>query len=252
MMVASAEAILNGISAAMILTTGFLIAIRLFVAIRTNESKLLPVQGFFAASFGSYYLGTVVSFISLLAVGVNIDENLAGILCYTVSPLGIACAMYIGFSMIKPKLAKPITIAYALTAILFWANLWFNFLGTPGDPAIGWVPYDRTVDLVDIELGSLSNFFTAFYILSSLVLLGGGFIWLAGHATGDIRARARNYAIGLIGFSICGIIDSRGIVSGIGGGLGIFIVRIFMVVSYLFLYKAMVPPKSSFPPVKSK
>ncbi len=247
-MVADTEAILNGISAAMILFTGYLIAIRLFAAMRTNESKLLPVQGVFAASFGSYYLGTVVSFISLLVVFTNIDPTLAGILCYTVAPIGIACAMYIGFSMIKPKIAKPITIIFALTAIPFWANLWFNFPET----SIAWVvPFNPEVNLVDIELMSWSNFFTAFYIICALVFLGGGFIWLALHSTGDIRTRSRNYAIGLIGFSICGIIDSRGIVSGIGGGWGIFIVRIFMVVSYIFLYKAMVPPKASFPPIKS-
>ncbi len=251
-MVATPEAILNGLSATMILVTGYFIAIRLFAAIHHNESKLLPWQGLFALAFGSFYLGTVVSFWTLIFTGTNFEPySVAAIMCYTVSPLGIACAMYIGFSMIKPKLAKPMTWIFALTAIPFWTNLWFNIPDTASTIAnvgtgIGGT-FDKTADLIDIELLSWSNFFTAFYIISMLVILGIGFIYLATHSTGEIRSRATNYAIGLILFSACGILDSRGIFTGIG----ILFVRIAMVVAYLFLYKAMVPPKAAFPPTKS-
>ncbi len=254
-MTASAEAILNGASAVMILVTGYLITIRLLFAIRKSESKLLPWQALFAGALGSFYLGTVSSFINLLLNGVNLDYRLVGVLCYSITPLGIAAAMYIGFSMIKPSWAKPMAWIFGLTGIPFWANLWFNWPG----PEVGiWFAdknlsgpggtYAPTIDLIDIELQSLSNYFTIIYILSMIAVLGVGFIYLATRSTGEIRTRSRNYSIGLILFGVAGAIDSRGIFQG-----PIMVaVRVLMVVAYIFLYLAMVPPKASFPPPKEK
>lgn len=105
---ASFEAILNGLSATLILVTGYLIAIRLLFAMRHSESKLLPYQATMAFGFGSFYTGTVVSFWLLIFTNDNIyPRELAAILCYSITPIAIAAAMYVGFSMIKPKLAKP-------------------------------------------------------------------------------------------------------------------------------------------------
>ncbi len=244
-MTASAEAILNGASAVMILVTGYLITIRLLFAIRKSESKLLPWQALFAGALGSFYLGTVSSFINLLLNGVNLDYRLVGVLCYSITPLGIAAAMYIGFSMIKPSWAKPMAWIFGLTGIPFWANLWFSW---PVNGIGHAIPYDMYVDLIDIELESLSNIFTITYILSMIAVLGVGFIYLATRSTGEIRTRSRNYAIGLILFSIAGAIDSRGIFQG----TIMVAVRVLMVVAYIFLYLAMVPPKASFPPPKEK
>ncbi len=244
-MAASAEAILNGVSATMILVTGYLITIRLLLAIRKSESKLLPWQALFAFALGSFYLGTVSSFINLLLNNVNLETRLVAILCYSITPLGIGAAMYIGFSMIKPSWAKPMAWIFGLSGIPFWANLWFgwpeNGIGTA-------LPYNPSVDLIDIELESLSNYFTIIYIVSMMAVLGVGFIILAFRSTGEIRTRSRNYAIGLILFSVAGAIDSRGLFSG----PPMVVVRVLMVVAYIFLYLAMVPPKASFPPSKVK
>ncbi len=250
-MTASAEAILNGASAVMILVTGYLITIRLLFAIRKSESKLLPWQALFAGALGSFYLGTVSSFISLMLNGVNLDFRLVGVLCYSITPLGIAAAMYIGFSMIKPGWAKPMAWIFGLSGIPFWANLWFNW---PAN-GIGFAPagstgglYDPTIDLIDIELKSLSELFTIIYILAMIAILGVGFIYLATRSTGEIRTRSRNYSIGLILFGVAGAIDSRGLFQG----TIMVAVRVLMVVAYIFLYLAMVPPKASFPPPKEK
>ncbi len=234
----------------MILVTGYLITIRLLFAIRKSESKLLPWQALFAFALGSFYLGTVSSFINLIINGTNLEYRLVGMMCYSITPLGIAAAMYIGFSMIKPNLAKPMAWIFGLTGIPFWANLWFSWpvngigFANTGSSPLGY--YEPTIDLIDIELESLSNIFTILYILSMMAVLGVGFIYLATRSTGEIRTRSRNYAIGLILFSVAGAIDSRGIFSG----TPMVIVRLLMVVAYVFLYLAMVPPKASFPPTK--
>ncbi len=243
----SIEAFANGLSATAIILTGYLIGSRLLSETRKQKSKLLGWQALFAFSLGSFYLGTAVSFWLLVFTGENIQPfvlgmlqpyELGAILCYSITPIGIATVMYIGFTMIKPKLAKPMAIIYALTAIPFWANLWFDW---PADSKI--VPTPAPGELIDIELLSLSSFFTAFYILSMILVLGTGFLILAKQTTGQIRKRSIYYALGIIMFSIGGIIDSR-----FALGLWMVVVRFLMVAAYLVLYKAMTPPRASFPP----
>ncbi len=243
-MAASFEAIVNGLSATLILVTGYIIAIRMLFAMRHSESKLLPFQATMAFGFGSFYTGTVVSFWLLIFTNDNLyPRELAAILCYSITPIAIAAAMYTGFSMLKPKLAKPMAWVFGLSGILFWANLWFNI----PEQGSTYTLVKPAEDLIDIELLSLSSLFTAIYIISLLCILGFGFIYLSTHSTGDIRKRSRNYAIGLILFSICGIIDSR-----INLGVYMVIVRLAMFVSYIFLYLAMIPPKPQFPPTKKE
>ncbi len=244
MITASIDAIANGLSATMILVTGVIITIRLLLAIRHSESKLLPWQAIFALVLGSFYTGTVVSFWLLIFTNNNIEpRSLAAILCYSLAPIGVAAAMYIGFSMIKPSFAKPMAWIFGLTAIPFWANLWFNW----PEPGSSFVLERPAVDLIDINLLSLSKYFTLIYILALIAILGVGFMILAKRSTGEIRSRSINYSIGLVLFGVCGAIDSE-----ISLGLWMVLIRILMVVAYLFLYKAMVPPKASFPPSKSK
>ncbi|MEX2682171.1 MAG: hypothetical protein Q6373_011255 [Candidatus Sigynarchaeota archaeon] len=239
-MLPSIEAIANGVSATAIIITGYVIGIQLLLETRRTKSKLLGWQSLFAFSLGSFYLGTSVSFWMLVFVDHNIQPlELGAILCYTVAPVGIATVMYIGFSMIKPRLARPVSIIYALTAIPFWINLWFDIPSLSKE-----VVLTGPAELIDIELLSWANILTALYILSMILVLGTGFLILAKQTTGQIRKRAVYYAIGIIMFSIGGIIDSR-----LPLGIWMVVVRLFMVLAYLVLYKAMIPPKASFPPV---
>ncbi len=238
-MLPSMEAMANGFSATAIIITGYVIGARLLAETGKTKSKLIAWQALFAFSLGSFYLGTCVSFWLLIFVNQNIQPlELGAILCYTIAPVGIATVMYIGFSMIKPKLARPVSIIYALTAIPFWLNLWFD-----------WPELSKVViltgpsELIDIELLSWVNLLTAVYILSMILVLGTGFLILAKQSTGQIRKRSIYYAVGIIMFSIGGIIDSR-----FPLGIWMVVVRLFMVAAYLILYKAMIPPKAAFPP----
>jgi hypothetical protein len=158
-----------------------------------------------------------------------------------MSPIAIAVAMYVGFSMIKPKLAKPVAWIYGLTGIPFWINLWFNI---PVEGSTFSLP-NPAEDLIDIQLENWTLYGTAIYIISLLLILGSGFIWLAWHSIGEIKTRSRNYAIGIIVFSVCGIIESQftlGLFTAVG--------RLVMFVGYIFLYLAMIPPKSQSSPSK--
>ncbi|NMC04029.1 MAG: hypothetical protein GYA24_02395 [Candidatus Lokiarchaeota archaeon] len=239
-MMPSLEAMANGLSATAIIVTGYVIGTRLLMETRRTTSKLLGWQALFAICLGSFYLGTVASFWMLVFLDQNIQPpELGAILCYTVAPVGIATVMYIGFSMIKPNLAKPISIIYMISAIPFWMNLWFDW---PEKSKM--VVLTGPAELIDIELLSWTNILTAVYILSMILVLGTGFLMLAKQTTGQVRKRSIYYATGIIMFSIGGIIDSR-----FPLGIWMVLVRLFMVAAYLVLYKAMIPPKASFPPI---
>ncbi|HME51055.1 MAG TPA: hypothetical protein VKM55_02445 [Candidatus Lokiarchaeia archaeon] len=253
MVLPSVEALANGLTATLIIVTGYLIAIRLLIAIRQSGSKLLPAQALFAFCLGSFYLGSVISFWVMSFTGYNLQPDwlgnlppysFVGILDFTVSPIGVCAAMYIGFSMIKPKIVKPMVTIYAITAIPFWANLWFNWLGPSQNiPAVG------AGNLVDIGLLGLSGIFTAVYILSLILIAGGGFIYLAKISTGEIKRRSTFYAIGIMLFSLAGITETQVHLVEMGLSILLVVIRLVMVGAYIILYKAMIPPKQSFPPV---
>jgi len=242
------EAMANGLSAMLILVTGYIIAIRLLFAIRQSESKLLPAQALFAFGLASFYTGTVVSFWVLYFTGSNLQPlELVGILDFTIAPIGTCAAMWLGFSMIKPSLVKPMVTIYAITAIPFWANLWFNWLG-PGQN----IPVPGPGDLVDIVLANLSSLFTAIYILSLILIVGGGFIYLAKNSTGDIKRRSIYYTVGIMLFSFSGIVETQVRLVEMGLSSVLLIVRFVMVAAYVVLYRAMIPPKQAFPPIKGQ
>lgn len=234
----STDALINGLSATMIVVTGYIIGFRILSSTRHRQSKLMPWQAVLAIGAGSFYLGTVVSFWLLFFTEQNIQpREFAAILCYTSAPLAVVAAMVIGFSMIKPSWTKPIAIIYAISGIPFIANLWFDWLGpgkTVPDPGIG--------NLIDIKLESLSMIFTAIYILSLIVIVASGFVYLARHSTGEIRTRSIYYAAGFYVFAICGILDTE-----FQLGAWMIAVRLAMVVAYILLYKAMIPAKEIKP-----
>ncbi|MHA1727284.1 MAG: hypothetical protein ACTSWY_00970, partial [Promethearchaeota archaeon] len=69
----SMEAILSGIGASIILITGYSSAIGCFVRAKKLKNPFLNWAGFFLICMGSFYLGTVSSFIYLLITnGTNI------------------------------------------------------------------------------------------------------------------------------------------------------------------------------------
>ncbi len=243
-MLPSTDALMNGLSATMIVATGYIIGFKILAVWRKRQSKLMPWQSLLAFSAGSFYLGTVVSFWLLVFTDQNLQpREFAAIIAYTSAPLAVIAAMVIGFSMIKPSWTKPVAIIYAITGIPFLASLWFDWMG-PGKE----VRLDEGVGiLIDIELKGIAMLFITIYILSLIIVVASGFVYLARHSTGEIRSRATYYAVGFYLFSICGILDTE-----IDLGVGMIAIRLVMVVAYLMLYKAMIPASEKKPVVVHK
>lgn len=228
MVAISVDGIIAGTSASIILITGYVTAIGCFIRSKKQKNRFLLWVGIFLACMGSFYLGTVVSFISLLITGTNLPTNIVGQLCYSWAPIGITVAMYVGLTMINKKFAKPVAIIYALTAILYWWGLWFApNLNIASDVAKA----NTAGDVIDIQLIWVVNYVTAVYLVSLGLTMISGFLYLAIKSAGLIRKKAIYQTIGFTLFVICGALDALIEFSAL-----IVFVRIFMVIAYIFLY----------------
>jgi hypothetical protein len=222
--------ILAGSSALLIWVTGLTTAIICFSRAKKSGSNLLIWVGIFFLCMGSFYLGTVCSFINLIFTDANLPTALVGQLCYTWAPIGVAVSMFIGFTMIRPKssLKTIFTAIILITALPYWYGLYFlSATQISSDIAIananGWV--------IDIELVGWVKLMTVFYLVSFALILDAGFIWLARNSTGIIKRKSILTISGLTLFFICGAMDSL-----FGFSYLIIVVRVFMVGAYILLF----------------
>jgi len=228
MLLITSNGLFSGISASIILITGYLAALGCLLRGKKQNSKLLKFAALFLICGGSFYLGTVCSFANLLLKGTNLSEPIVGQLCYSWAPIGICSSMYVGLTMMKQKLVKPICIFFALTAPIYWIGLWFFPSLTISSDVI---EANLAGNLIDIQLIGYINTMTAAYLLSFGFILIPGFFWFAKKTTGVVKKKALSHAIGYILFVACGAMDSL-----IEFSTFIIIVRLFMVAGYICMY----------------
>lgn len=219
-----------GISAYILFATGWIAGISSLVRYFKKNARLLVWAGIMLILMGNFYLGTVVSFSTLLITGHTITPGvLGGQLCFSHSPIAVAVSVYLGFTLInRPKLAKITPFIFLATAPFYWWGLWFNPNTTisaiiPGGAGSG--------NLDHYALQSYVGVLTAIYLLCFLIIVAGAFYWMSTKSTGVVKRRFIELGLGFTGFVIAGAIDSLAYL-----GIWIFIPRIFMVVSYLLLY----------------
>lgn len=223
-------ALVSGISACMLIATGWIAGWMCIIRYLKEGAQLLLMAGILLILVGSFYLGTVVSFILLITTGSNIDPGYLGAqLCYSHAPIASALSLYLGFSIInKEKLAKIMPIIYMCTAPIFWWGLLFN----PESTITADIPLEGgEVSLVDFKLGSYVMILVMLYLLSFLIFTAGAFYWMASKSSGKLRRKFYELAIGFTGFVAFGAIDSL-----VDMGIWIFVPRAFMVVSYILMY----------------
>jgi len=224
----SINALISGFSAFIIILTGWSAGLGCILRSKRDKTPLLLWAGVFLICMGTFYLGTVASWFFLIITGSNLPEVLVGQMCYTVTPVGISVAMYVGFTMIRPKYAKLMALIYIITAPVFWYGLYFEPVVTISSS----IPDEVGGGLIDINLLSYVKTLITVYLISFGLILISGFAWLAGKSTGVIRKKAIYHCIGYALFVGCGAIDSM-----VPFSSWIVIVRIVMAIAYIFLYK---------------
>jgi hypothetical protein len=232
----SPTTLISGLSATMIVFTGWLTAFGLLRRSKGQSTNLLAIASIFLFSAGSFYLGTVISFFKLLLTGSNLPEPLTGQLCYLWAPIGLAASSYVAFQIIKPKISKILPIIYLLTGIVYW----YGLFGIPEITITSEIS-EGGLGLIDIQLLNFVKIMTTIYLLVFLVLQVSGYAWLAKNSTGLIKKKAIYHIIGYITFVVCGALDSM---VEFSRPVYVLIVRLVMVTAYLWIYKGFITTSS--------
>ncbi len=151
-------------------------------------------------SVGILYLGSVASFFSLLITDSPLPIILHGYLAYTLVPFATLNALYLGFEIFAPEYTKKLLIIYGITCVVFLIA-WFGF---PTDMIGGTI----VEGIPDISLKSIALYLVIFYILTALIVIGGGFFKLRKRVEGADKRKITLLAWAFVLFSIGGILDT--------------------------------------------
>lgn len=230
-MVLPLETYLNGISAFCVLITGFYFGIRFIMHYKKLKKSLLPLIAGLGFGLGIFYLGPSTAFFYLLFTNENISGVLYGYLSYFTLPLTLSLAMYLGFDILKPSWKKGIMIFFSIFTIIWWLSFLFfiNYFFEPTTPVGG--------KLIDISFVlPIGLPMVALALLSTLFLLGGGFLWIA-RKIEDKKKRKKSIflAIGWSLFTIAGVLDTF-----LAPNLIAF-ARLIMLVGYILIFLGFSP-----------
>ncbi len=235
---ASILSYLNGISSLIALTMAYLLAFSFIIKYMRQKQNLLLSTAILCFSLGSFNLGTVISFFSLLITGNNIDFILAGYLGMTCVPIAILNAMNLGFSIFKPESRKRVLIFFSITAIVYYIPIFF----LPGQMFGGEIPPEiipGETELADFAIKSIVLYLTVFYVICVIVILGGGFLKLVRQLTGKERKKAWWLLNTFVLFAIAATLDVW------IPTIIIVLPRVLMIISYYSLYRGLYSDRAS-------
>jgi len=200
----------------------------------SREKKgLLPSVGFLYASFACFYLGPFVTFLSLIITGSNIDVTLYAWLSYFITPFAITNAMWLGFTLFNPNRKKIAFIIFILSGIPYYIFLF----GFPTQMVVlnasSIADLNAAGKMIDISITSVLFVFNAFYILSMVFILTGGFYYLQQKITGIERKKIRYLAFGWLILGLGFIIENA---LGSLGDLAKISARVLVVIAISMIY----------------
>lgn len=218
--------VINGVSSLAILCFGCTIGAYFLVKYVKTRKHLLPYVSLVGFCLGAFYSGGSASFLATLITGKGVPILVAGLLSYSLVPLAILLGMYLGFTIFQPEHTKKVVVVFAATAIVYYIALF----GFPTQMISGTEP---TFDdpMTDTGLRSVVLYLSIFYILSVIVILGGGFYRLTKRIEGEERVKARYLTWAWLLFSLAQIIEIT-ILSSL-----VVIPRVITLVSLFFIYK---------------
>jgi hypothetical protein len=181
-------------------------------------------------------LGPTVSFFSLLITGENIPYIIYGYLSYSLQPIAIIAAMFLGFEIFNKEKQKMVVGIFVIIGIAFW----IAFFGWPSTMLVEIAPEEG--ELMDISLGSIVMIITAINLLCLPMFLSTGFYRLRKRISDNEQRRKALYlARGWIVFVVAGFMDTL-IFSALLPDW-IIIPRIFMMAAYYNIFMGFAPLK---------
>jgi len=224
---------IDGLTASGVVIFGFLFGFFFIYKSRKTNAKILIALGLANLFAGLVFLGVFLDFLTVLISisHINIDNTngLVGILSYIWLPPAIITAIYIGSKLLVPKLKWVIISIFTVLSIFFYIIIFidpfeaFNFVY----PAI---PEELLIDYNTIIL-SIVGMLMAFFLLSTIFLLGVGFLIKAFQSTGILKKKFFLLSLGAIFFCVFGLLEGL-----TAPGLMIIFVRIGYLTSFWFMY----------------
>ncbi|MCP4763846.1 MAG: hypothetical protein GY870_18890 [archaeon] len=176
---------------------------------------------------GTFVIGPSLSFILVLMGDTYLDPHSYMQLSYFLAPIAVAIGVYVGLSMVNPKLIKKVLPIYIIAIPIYEYLLFF----TP----------ETLIESQIIVSGELidASFIGIMRILNMILLFSWGivmitaFSWLARKTTGFMKKKSIMQIIGYVIFLVCGVLET---LLPIGAFLGV--VRILLAFDYFLLYLA--------------
>lgn len=222
---------IDGLTASGVVIFGFLFGFFFIYKSKKTSAKILLALGLANLFAGLVFLGVFLDFVTVLISGVNIDNTygLVGILSYIWLAPVIIIAIYIGAQLLVPKMKWIILSLFVVLSLLFEVIIFldpfvaFNF----DDPPI---PGELLIDY-NIIILSIAGILMALFLLSTIVLLGIGFLIKAFQSTGVLKKKFLFLSLGSIFFCVFGLLEGL-----TAPGLMIIFVRIGYLTSFWLMY----------------
>ena len=222
---------IDGITASGVLIFGFLFGFFFIYKSKKTTAKILIALGLATLFAGLVFLGVFLDFVIVLISDVNMDNTngLVGILSYIWLAPAIITAIYIGSKLLVPKLKWVIISLFGVLSIFFYVIIFMNpFAAFHFDyPAI---PGELLIDYNTI-IESPAGMLMAFFLLSTIILLGFGFLIKGFQSTGVLRKKFFLLSLGAIFFCVFGLLEGL-----TAPGLMVIFVRIGYLASFWFMY----------------
>jgi len=207
MVTIATSSLINGISIMVVDCIAAFIGVRFLVRYFREKKSLMPYVSMIGFFWVVNYLGSLVTFWTLVITGTNIDPKLYFLLSYTIAPIAILNAVWLGFTIFNPERKKKVFAVYLGIAVV-WYIAQFGFTDSMFRISGDINQLNATGTMVNIALGSVLIIIALFYIISIIFVLGGGFYALRNRITGIDRKRAIYVSIAHILFGIASIIEA--------------------------------------------
>lgn len=225
--------LVNGISACSIFIISVPFFIKFLIRYKRERKGLLPFVCILFITFPFFYLGPVVTFLSLIITSHNIPVLLYAQLSYTVAPIAITNTMYLGFTLFNPDKKKIAFYLFMLSAIPYYICL-FGFPNQMIELSSSSVAaLDNAGFMIDISIISVLFAINAIYILSMVFILTGGCYYLQQKITGFERKKIRYLACGYLILGLGFILENA---IGSQGDLAKIAARILVLIAIFLFY----------------
>lgn len=198
---------LNGISALMLVCTGFIYVILSLRSIIKTKNKFYLSGLILGLSIGLGWMGITLSFLSVAIYGYNLSglKLIVNAFSYSTIPIGSLAVLSISWDLLMPpKHKKKVIIGVGILAIVYYIILFATF--------------DRAIVCPDVPPGEiyddwLSSQEILYYIvwilvLANTVIFGIGIIKFSKAVAGDLRKRAIYIIISTPIIGTCILLDT--------------------------------------------